>query len=58
MYMSSKKTNPKDSSAEAKSSNLKVHKDFKEFGRITSENLNDYFDVDLMAAAQRKRRKR
>tara|TARA_R110002049_G_scaffold222264_4_gene393899 strand:+ start:828 stop:998 length:171 start_codon:yes stop_codon:yes gene_type:complete len=56
--MSSKKTNPKDSSAEAKSSNLKVHKDFKEFGRITSENLNDYFDVDLMAAAQRKRRKR
>tara|TARA_R110002049_G_scaffold222264_4_gene393898 strand:+ start:438 stop:641 length:204 start_codon:yes stop_codon:yes gene_type:complete len=42
----------------APKTNTKVLKDFKEFGRITSENLNEYFDLDLMAAAVRNNIKR
>ena len=49
-----KKTQPKPES-EPQATNIKVHKDFNDFGRITSENLNEYFDVDLMAAARRLR---
>tara|TARA_R110000868_G_scaffold129349_6_gene338041 strand:+ start:2697 stop:2861 length:165 start_codon:yes stop_codon:yes gene_type:complete len=36
---------------------FKVQKDFKELGRITVEDLNEYFDLDLMASARRRKRK-
>ena len=49
------KQDPKDIT---KSSELKVHKDFNDFGRITSENLTEYFDIDIMATARRLRDKR
>jgi len=41
---------------------LKVLKDFTEFGRITVEDLNDFFDSDVMnsltAHAKRRRERR
>lgn len=33
-----------------------VHKDYQELGRITVEDLNEYFDLDLMATARRRRK--
>ena len=56
------KKNNKDKAAKSsietknQSNEIKIHKDFNDFGRITSENLNEYFDVDLMAAARRRRK--
>lgn len=52
--------NSKTLATETKSqaSEIKIHKDFNDFGRIVSENLNEYFDVDLAATARRRRRKR
>ncbi len=52
--MSNKKDTKLDTKEAAKPSELKVHKDFQEFGRIVSENLNEFFDVDFMAAARRR----
>tara|TARA_R110000868_G_scaffold117600_16_gene312629 strand:- start:11706 stop:11870 length:165 start_codon:yes stop_codon:yes gene_type:complete len=51
-------TDSKNAKAEIKveESRLKVQKDFKELGRITVEDLNEYFDLDLMASARRRRR--
>ncbi len=47
-------------SAEVKSqaSEIKIHRDFNDFGRIVSENLNEFFDVDFMAAARRRELRR
>tara|TARA_R110000868_G_scaffold117600_16_gene312630 strand:- start:11898 stop:12053 length:156 start_codon:yes stop_codon:yes gene_type:complete len=39
-----------------KEAKIKVQKDFKELGRITVEDLNEYFDLDLMASARRRRK--
>tara|TARA_R110000868_G_scaffold129349_6_gene338042 strand:+ start:2888 stop:3052 length:165 start_codon:yes stop_codon:yes gene_type:complete len=40
----------------AEATRVKVQKDFKELGRITVEDLNEYFDLDLMASARRRRK--
>ena len=56
---SAKASSNKDKSGESK---LKVLKDFTEFGRITVEDLNDFFDSDVMdsltAHAKRHRERR
>lgn len=36
---------------------LKIHKDFQDLGRITVEDLNEYFDIGLMATARRRRKR-
>tara|TARA_R100000656_G_scaffold82377_3_gene60259 strand:+ start:1361 stop:1525 length:165 start_codon:yes stop_codon:yes gene_type:complete len=53
--MSKEKNNTKPE-IKVEESRVKVQKDFKELGRITVEDLNEYFDLDLMASARRRRR--
>tara|TARA_R110000868_G_scaffold117600_16_gene312632 strand:- start:12563 stop:12775 length:213 start_codon:yes stop_codon:yes gene_type:complete len=60
--MSTKKDTSKTTESKKDQSKLKIHKDFMEFGRITSEDLNDFFDNDVMssltASAKRMRERR
>ena len=52
---------PKQADQSSRSKSLTV-RDFKEFGRITTEDLNDFFDNDVMssltASAKRRRERR
>ena len=58
----SKTKNLKEKENKKDQSKIKVHKDFMEFGRITSEDLTDFFDNDVMssltASAKRRRERR
>lgn len=56
--MKSDKSKEKTSTEAKKEAEQKVHADFKHFGKILIEDLNNYFDVDIMSAARRRRRKR
>jgi len=53
--MKSDKSKEKTSKEVKKEAEQKIHADFKHFRKILIEDLNNYFDVDIMAAARRKR---
>lgn len=56
--MKSDKSKEKTSKEAKKEAEQKIHADFKHFGKILIEDLNNYFDVDIMSAARRRRRRK